>query len=92
VRDVVACDLERRTVTVAASRVLDVASALQAIRSATLVNAELLRMQGRIGTLEPGAFADVIAVEGDPLADVRTLEHPVWIVKGGKVASDGDRR
>jgi len=59
---------------------------LEAIRAATLVNAELLRMTGQIGTLKPGAFADVIAVQGDPLADVRTLEHPVWVMKGGSIA------
>jgi imidazolonepropionase-like amidohydrolase len=60
---------------------------LQAIRSATLVDAELLRMEGRIGTLKAGAYADVIAVDGDPLADIRALEHPVWVMKGGKVAA-----
>jgi imidazolonepropionase-like amidohydrolase len=65
---------------------------LQAIRSATVVNAELLHMQGQVGTLKPGAFADIIAVEGDPLADVRTLERPVWVMKGGKVAVGTGRR
>ena len=60
-------------------------SPLAAIRSATVVNAELLRMEGRIGTLRPGAWADVIAVRGDPLADVRALETPVWIMKAGEV-------
>jgi imidazolonepropionase-like amidohydrolase len=60
---------------------------LAAIRSATLVDAELLRMEGRIGTLRPGAWADIIAVRGDPLADVRTLEAPVWIMKAGEVVA-----
>jgi imidazolonepropionase-like amidohydrolase len=60
-------------------------SPLAAIRSATVVNAELLRMEGRIGTLRPGAWADIIAVRGDPLADVRALETPVWIMKAGEV-------
>jgi imidazolonepropionase-like amidohydrolase len=60
---------------------------LAAIRSATLVNAELLRMEGRIGTLRPGAFADIIAVRGDPLGDVRTLEAPVWVMKAGEVVA-----
>jgi imidazolonepropionase-like amidohydrolase len=46
----------------------------------------LLRMTGQIGTLKPGAYADIIAVQGDPLADVRTLEHPVWVMKGGSIA------
>ena len=44
-------------------------------------------MEGRIGTLRPGAWADIIAVSGDPLADVRTLEAPVWIMKAGEVVS-----
>jgi imidazolonepropionase-like amidohydrolase len=65
---------------------------LEAIRAATLVNAELLRMTGQIGTLKPGAFADVIAVQGDPLADVRTLEHPVWVMKGGSIAAGDPHR
>jgi imidazolonepropionase-like amidohydrolase len=62
-------------------------SPLAAIRAATVVNAELLRMEGRIGTLRPGAYADIIAVRGDPLGDVHTLEAPVWIMKSGEVVS-----
>jgi imidazolonepropionase-like amidohydrolase len=62
-------------------------SPLAAIRSATVVNAELLRMEGRIGTLHPGAWADIIAVRGDPLADVRALETPAWIMKAGEVVT-----
>ena len=62
-------------------------SPLAAIRAATVVNAELLRMEGRIGTLRPGASADIIAVRGDPLADVRALETPVWVMKAGEVVS-----
>jgi len=62
-------------------------SPLAAIRSATLVNAELLRMEGRIGTLRPGASADIVAVRGDPLADIRALEAPVWIMKEGTVVA-----
>jgi imidazolonepropionase-like amidohydrolase len=58
---------------------------LDAIRSATVVNAELLRMTGKIGTLRSGAYGDLIAVAGDPLVDVRTLERPVWIMKSGEV-------
>jgi imidazolonepropionase-like amidohydrolase len=45
-------------------------------------------MEGRIGTLAPGAFADLVAVAGDPLADVRTVEQPLWVMKEGKVALD----
>jgi imidazolonepropionase-like amidohydrolase len=64
---------------------------LQAIQSATVVNAQLLRMEGKVGTLRPGAWADIVAVRGDPLADVRALEVPVWIMKQGAVVA-GDAR
>lgn len=56
---------------------------LQAIQAATLVNARLLRAEGKIGTLKPGAFADLIAVKGNPLADVHTLEQPAFVMKAG---------
>ena len=58
---------------------------LQAIQSATVVNAKLLRMEGRIGTLKAGAFADLVAVPGNPLQDVRALERPVFVMKEGAV-------
>jgi imidazolonepropionase-like amidohydrolase len=58
-------------------------TALQAIQAATLVDAKLLRMEGKIGTLRPGAFADLIAVRGDPLQNIRTLEQPVFVMKDG---------
>jgi imidazolonepropionase-like amidohydrolase len=59
-----------------------------AIRSATLTAAELMGWEDRVGTLEPGRFADLVAVAGDPLADVRTLEEPVLVAKGGVVVRD----
>ncbi len=58
---------------------------LAAIQSATVVNARLLRAEGRVGTLKPGAFADLVAVPGNPLSDVRLLEKPVFVMKGGVV-------
>ena len=58
---------------------------LAAVRAATVVNAKLLRMEGKIGTLKPGAFADLIAVRGDPLSDLRLLEQPVFVMKEGRV-------
>lgn len=48
-------------------------SAMQAIQAATRVNAELLGADDMIGTLEPGKLADVLVVDGDPLADITTL-------------------
>lgn len=58
---------------------------MQAIRSATGVAAELLDMQGKIGELSSGAFADVIAVEGDPLEHIEILQHVKFVMKDGKV-------
>ncbi len=61
---------------------------LEAIQAATMHAAELLGWPDRVGSLEPGYFADLIAVEGDPLADVRTLERVRFVMKGGKVAQN----
>jgi imidazolonepropionase-like amidohydrolase len=58
---------------------------LQAIESATRVGAELLGREADLGTVEPGRFADVIAVNGDPLRDVAELEKVVFVMKGGEV-------
>ena len=57
---------------------------LQAIRSATVEAAALLGHEGEIGSLRAGTFADMIAVEGDPLADVRVLESVAGVIKGGE--------
>jgi imidazolonepropionase-like amidohydrolase len=51
-------------------------SSLDVLRSATSVNAELVGLQGEVGTLRPGAAADLIAVSGDPLANVGVLADP----------------
>jgi imidazolonepropionase-like amidohydrolase len=61
---------------------------LGAIRSATVVAAECMGWADRVGTLRAGRFADLVAVAGDPLADVRVLERPVVVMKGGRVALD----
>jgi imidazolonepropionase-like amidohydrolase len=57
----------------------------QALRSATVVAAELLGVSDRLGTVEAGKLADIVAVEGDPLADVTRLEHVRFVMKGGVV-------
>ncbi len=60
-------------------------SPLDTIRTATVRGAELLRMEKLIGTVEPGKYADVIAVEGDPLSDIGAFERVVFVMKGGEV-------
>jgi imidazolonepropionase-like amidohydrolase len=56
-----------------------------ALRAATATAADLLGWNGKVGTLEPGAFADVIAVADDPRRDVKTLENVEVVVTGGRV-------
>lgn len=63
-------------------------SPLEAIRSATSVAAECLGWDDRVGSLEVGRFADLVAVDGDPLADVTVLERPTVVAKGGRVVLD----
>jgi imidazolonepropionase-like amidohydrolase len=61
---------------------------LQAIQSATVNDAELLGWADKIGALEPGKFADIIALDGDPLKDVTTLEHVKFVMKNGEVVKN----
>jgi imidazolonepropionase-like amidohydrolase len=61
---------------------------LQAIRSATTVAAELLGQQANVGSVAAGRFADLIAVDGDPLRDIRELERVQWVMKGGVIYKD----
>jgi imidazolonepropionase-like amidohydrolase len=61
---------------------------LEAVRAATTVAAELLRMEGQIGSLAPGAYADVIAVEGNPLEDLAALQRVRFVMKGGLVVAN----
>ncbi|HYL84785.1 MAG TPA: amidohydrolase family protein [Candidatus Angelobacter sp.] len=58
---------------------------LAAIQTATMNASDLLGSKFNVGTLEPGKFADVIAVDGDPTKDVTTLEHVRFVMKGGVV-------
>jgi imidazolonepropionase-like amidohydrolase len=58
---------------------------MEAIRSATLTSAELMGWDDRVGSLRPGRFADLIAVDGDPLDDITVLEDIPFVMKGGEV-------
>ncbi len=57
---------------------------MEAIQSATSRAATMLEMDGKIGVIAPGAFADVIAVGGDPLGDIKVLENVRFVMKDGK--------
>jgi imidazolonepropionase-like amidohydrolase len=61
---------------------------LQAIQASTINAADLLGWSGKVGTIEPGAWADIVAVDGDPLKDVTTLERVKFVMKGGEVVKD----
>jgi imidazolonepropionase-like amidohydrolase len=58
---------------------------MQAIQSATSQAAELLNRRGQFGVIAPGAFADIVAVAGDPLANVKILENVGFVMKDGRV-------
>jgi imidazolonepropionase-like amidohydrolase len=60
-------------------------SPMQALKSATSMPAEMLDMAGQIGVVAPGAYADIIAVAGDPLRDISVLEKVGFVMKDGKV-------
>src|SRR6266545_843957 len=60
-------------------------SALEAVRSATTIAAELLGLAGKIGVVEKGAWADLVAVPGDPLKDVGVLSSVDFVMKAGEV-------
>jgi imidazolonepropionase-like amidohydrolase len=57
----------------------------QALQTATVNAADLLGWNDKVGVIAPGAFADIIAVDGDPLKDVTELERVKFVMKGGVV-------
>jgi imidazolonepropionase-like amidohydrolase len=61
---------------------------VQAIQSATINAAELLGWQDRVGSIESGHFADLIAVKSDPLKDISILEHVEFVMKGGAIVKN----
>ncbi len=58
---------------------------IDALRAATVRAAELLGWSGKVGKVAPGCYADLVAVDGDPLADLGLLERPSFVMKGGVV-------
>jgi imidazolonepropionase-like amidohydrolase len=61
---------------------------MQAIQSATVNAADLVGWADRVGAIEPGRLADLIAVEGDPTSDVSVLEHVQFVMKGGQIVKN----
>jgi imidazolonepropionase-like amidohydrolase len=64
---------------------------LAALRSATSVDAELLGIAAKVGTLEPGKLADVVAMPGDPRADIKVTERVSFVMKEGKILKEAAR-
>jgi imidazolonepropionase-like amidohydrolase len=61
---------------------------MQAIQAGTKVNAELLKKEKEIGTIEPGKLADIIAVKGDPIKDITELQRVKFVMIGGKIVKN----
>ncbi len=60
----------------------------QALHSATAVGAELLGKDKELGTIAPGAYADLVAIDGDPVKDIEAVRRVRWVMKGGVVVVD----
>jgi imidazolonepropionase-like amidohydrolase len=58
---------------------------LESLRTGTVNAADLMGWSDRIGSLDPGKWADAVAVQGDPLKDITVLQHPVFVMKSGGV-------
>lgn len=63
-------------------------SPLGALQAATINAATMLGKDKDVGTLEPGHYADIVAVKGDPLSDITVMEHVAFVMKGGQVIKD----
>jgi imidazolonepropionase-like amidohydrolase len=64
----------------------------EALRAATVDAASLLGLEGRVGEIKPGAFADLVAVPGDPTKDINAVERVVFVMKGGKIVKEAEAR
>jgi imidazolonepropionase-like amidohydrolase len=65
---------------------------MAAIKAATINAADLLGRSEQIGTIEPGKDADIVAVDGDPLTNIRLLENVGFVMKHGRVHKQGGQR
>jgi len=61
---------------------------LQAIQTATVNDADLRGWSDKVGSIEPGKWADIIAVDGDPLEDITVLQRVRFVMKGGQVVKN----
>ncbi len=62
--------------------------AMETIQAATITNAMLLKMEGELGQIKKGFYADIIAVEDSPIENISTMENVVFVMKNGKVYKD----
>jgi len=58
---------------------------MEAIKAATTSAADLLGISDKLGSVEKGKLADIVAVDGDPLQDIKVLQHMAFIMKEGKI-------
>jgi imidazolonepropionase-like amidohydrolase len=61
---------------------------LGALQAATINAATMLEKDKDVGTIEPGHYADIVAVQGDPLSDITVMEHVAFVMQGGKIIKD----
>jgi len=61
---------------------------VQALQAGTANAAELMGWADRIGAIRPGLFADIVGVQGDPVSDIKSLEHVQFVMKGGVIYKD----
>jgi imidazolonepropionase-like amidohydrolase len=64
------------------------ATPLYTLRMATTVNAEIIHWEDKVGTIEKGKFADLIATSGDPMQDIAEMQRVKFVMKGGVVIKD----
>ena len=59
--------------------------AIEAIQSATITNAKILLMEDEIGQVKKGFFADIIAVNDNPIKNISTMENVIFVMKNGRI-------